>query len=173
MRKYIEKLHHMFLPEEALSLNIYRKIDDEKLSDTFHTPHEVYNLAYGYSPNNYSANGFLIALQYNTREHPIRSYGGLYADVNFRFNEEWIGSTKDAIQFQYDIRKYWSLSNRNPEHVFALWHWASYLLSGSLPYLEMPTTGSDNYKRSGRRLIRLVASKVLLMLILKPNTDFR
>jgi hypothetical protein len=134
----------------GISLNIYRNIDDEKSTDSTFTPHKVYSIEYGYDPDKYSANGLLVALQYNTREHPIRSYGGIYADVNLRFNQTWIGSTTNAIQFQYDIRKYWSLSDRNPEHVFAVWHWASYLLSGDLPYLEMPSTGSDNYKRSGR-----------------------
>ena len=61
-----------------------------------------------------------------------------------------MGSTKNAIQLQYDFRKYWSLSKRHPEHVLAIWHWASYKLDGSLPYLELPSTGSDTYARSGR-----------------------
>ncbi|HJS54244.1 MAG TPA: hypothetical protein VJ765_06860, partial [Chitinophagaceae bacterium] len=51
---------------------------------------------------------------------------------------------------QYDLRKYWSLNKKNPEHVIAIWHWASYKLSGSLPYLEMPSTASDVDGRSGR-----------------------
>lgn len=134
----------------GVSFNIYRNIKDEKQTADFNTPHQRYSLQNDYDPIEYSANGFLIALQYNTREHPTRSYGGIYADVNIRFNQRWMGSTKNAVQFQYDLRKYWSLSSRNPEHVLAVWHWASYKISGSLPYLEMPSTGSDNYKRSGR-----------------------
>lgn len=134
----------------GVSFNIYRNIKDEKQTDDFNTPHQRYSLENDFDPQKYSANGFLIALQYNNREHPTRSYGGIYADVSLRFNQTWMGSTKNAVQVQYDFRKYWSLSTKNPEHVFAIWHWASYKLSGTLPYLEMPSTGSDNYKRSGR-----------------------
>ena len=91
-----------------------------------------------------------MAVQYNTREHPIRSYGGIYADLGFQFNEEWLGSTKKAVQLQYDFRKYWSLSKKNPENVIAIWHWAMYKLSGDIPYLELPSTAADPYGRSGR-----------------------
>jgi hypothetical protein len=149
-----EKIYRKVAPHwfagGGITLNMYRNIEVGKQSDSFDTPHQKYSLSYGYNPEKYSANGLLLALQFNTREHPIRSYGGVYADVNIRFNQKWMGSTKQAVQFQYDLRKYFSLSKKSPEHVFALWHWASYLLSGSLPYLEMPTTGSDSYKRSGR-----------------------
>ena len=92
----------------------------------------------------------MLSLQYNTREHPIRSYGGIYADLNLRFNQTWLGSTKNAIQVFYDFRKYYSLSKKNPEHVLAFWHWASYQLDGLVPYLELPATGYDTYNRSGR-----------------------
>lgn len=134
----------------GISLDIRSKIADEKQSDSFNTPHQRYNQYYGFNPKKYSANGLLLALQYNTREHPVRAYGGIYADVSLRFNQRWMGSTKNAVQLQYDFRKYWPLSTRNPEHVLAFWHWASYLLGGKLPYLELPSTGSDTYARSGR-----------------------
>jgi outer membrane protein assembly factor BamA len=61
-----------------------------------------------------------------------------------------LGSSQNATQVNYDFRKYWSLSQKNPEHVFAIWHWASYLFNGALPYLEMPATAYDTYNRSGR-----------------------
>lgn len=67
----------------------------------------------------YSANGILLAFQFNNREHPIRSYGGIYFDINVRFNQKWMGSTRNSTQVIYDFRKYWSLSKRNPEHVLA------------------------------------------------------
>jgi outer membrane protein assembly factor BamA len=103
-----------------------------------------------FDSSKYSANGFFLSFQYNTREHPIRSYGGIYADFNLRFNQQWMGSTKSSIQLQYDLRKYFSLSKKNPEHVLALWHWASYALNGTVPYLELPATAYDTYGRSGR-----------------------
>jgi len=54
------------------------------------------------------------------------------------------------VQFTTDFRKYFSLSDINPETVFAVWNWGSYLASGVLPYLELPGTGRDGTFRSGR-----------------------
>ena len=134
----------------GVKFDIYRNIADEKQTSTFNTPHQRYSLSHGFDPGKYSANGLIFAVQYNTRDHPIRPYKGFYADLGFQFNKEWMGSTKNAVQLQYDVRKYWSLSKKNPEHVIAAWHLASYKLSGDLPYLEMPSTASDVDGRSGR-----------------------
>ena len=132
------------------SFNIRYKINDEKLESLGSTPHYRYSLRNDFSPTRYSANALLLAIQYNTREHPLRSYGGIYADINLFFSQRWLGSTKNALQVVYDIRKYASLSKKNPEQVLAFWHLGSYKLSGTLPYLALHGTGSDIYNRSGR-----------------------
>ena len=54
------------------------------------------------------------------------------------------------MQLTTDFRKYISLSDRDPETVLALWNWGSYLLSGDVPYLELPGTARDGTFRSGR-----------------------
>ncbi len=134
----------------GVSFELFSNIDDLKKTDTTSTPHHRYSLQNDFNPEKYNANGFLFALQYNTREHPNRSYGGIFADLSIQFNQTWLGSTKNAIRFMYDFRKYWSLSKRSPEHVLALWLWASYAIDGELPYLALPATASDTYGRSGR-----------------------
>jgi outer membrane protein assembly factor BamA len=134
----------------GITFNIRTKIDDEKLETLHSSPHQRYSLRNGFDTLKYSSNGLLFGLQYNTREHPLRSYGGAYAEVDFRFNPEWLGSSKNSIQFYYDFRKYIGLSKKNPEHVLAFWFTASFKLSGTIPYLELPATGADMYNRSGR-----------------------
>ena len=134
----------------GLSFDLYNKVNDVRLTDSTTTPHHRYSMKHDFNPKKYSANGIILAFQFNNREHPIRSYGGIYFDINLRFDQQWMGSTRNSVQVMYDFRKYWSLSKRNPEHVLAFWHWGSYLMSGELPYLEMPYTGSDTYNRSGR-----------------------
>ena len=134
----------------GISFDIRTNINDEQLKVLPSSPHKRYGLRNDFDSSKYSANGLLLALQYTTREHPLRSYGGIYADFSLRFNQKWLGSTKNAIQLIYDLRKYISLSKKNPEHVLAFWHWASYKLSGSVPYLELPATAYDTYGRSGR-----------------------
>jgi hypothetical protein len=148
--KGYRKIGRNFYAGGGVKIDIYKNIEDEKQTTNFNTPHQRYSLRHGFDPKEYSANGFILAIQYNTREHPIRSFGGIYADLGFQFNQKWMGSTKNAVQLQYDFRKYWSLSKKNPEHVIAIWHWAMYKLSGELPYLELPSTASDAYGRSGR-----------------------
>jgi hypothetical protein len=152
--RFYEKIYysvgHNLYAGAGMYFDIYRDIEEARLEDLSSTPHTRYSEAHDFSPTKYSATGLLVAFQFNNREHPIRSYGGNYFDLNLRFNQKWLGSTKNSVQLIYDFRKYISLSHRNPEHVLAFWHWASYLLSGELPYLELPYTGSDTYNRSGR-----------------------
>jgi hypothetical protein len=114
------------------------------------TPLSVYNNQHGFPQNHYSSDGFLFDAEYITRDNPNRAYKGIYADVGVRINQTWIGSTKNAVQVNSDFRKYFSLSATNPEEVLAFWNWGSYLVSGNLPYLELPGTAKDGTYRSGR-----------------------
>jgi outer membrane protein assembly factor BamA len=134
----------------GVTFNIRTKIDDEKLDTLSSTPHQRYSLRNGFDTIQYSSNGLVLGLEYNTRDHPLRSYSGAYAEIVLRFNPEWMGSTKKSVQFYYDLRKYIGLSKKNPEHVLAFWLTASFRLDGTIPYLELPATGSDMYNRSGR-----------------------
>jgi outer membrane protein assembly factor BamA len=134
----------------GVNFNIRYNIDDEKLDSLPSSPHYRYSLRNGFSPTKYSANSLLLAIAYKGREHPIRSYGGWYADLTLSLSQRWLGSTKNAFQIVYDIRKYFSLSKKNPEHVLAFWHMASHRLDGTVPYLALPATGYDLYNRLGR-----------------------
>jgi hypothetical protein len=114
------------------------------------TPMSVYNNQHGLPQNHYASDGFLFNVEYTTRDNPNRAYHGIYFDAGIRVNQTFIGSTKNAVQFTTDIRKYISLSEENPETVLALWNWGSYLASGVVPYLELPGTARDGTFRSGR-----------------------
>ena len=133
----------------GLSFEVRRDID---LKDTTNnaTPSSVYNNRHGFPTNHYAANGFLFNVEYITRDNPNRAYKGIFFDGGIRINQTWIGSTKNSVQLTTDIRKYISLSEERPETVLALWNWGSYLLSGNIPYLELPGTAKDVSFRSGR-----------------------
>jgi len=131
------------------SFDIRRKIEDTK-STTDLTPYNIYSDRHGFARDHYAANGLLFNLQYTTRDNQNRAYRGIYVDAGFRINQSWMGSSKNAVQFTTDFRKYFSLSETNPEHVVAFWNWGSYLISGNIPYLELPGTGKDPGFRSGR-----------------------
>jgi len=144
------KVGKNFYVGAGVSLNIRDNIHDQKLDSLKSTPHSRYSIRNEFDLKKYSANALLLGVEYNTREHPLRSYGGIYADLNLALNQKWLGSTKTALNIVYDIRKYVSLSNKNPEHVLAFWHLASYKINGSVPYLALQATGYDLYNRSGR-----------------------
>jgi hypothetical protein len=114
------------------------------------TPATIYNSRHGFPNDHYSANGFLFNLAYTTRDNPNRAYKGVFIDAGIRTNQRFIGSTKNAVQITTDVRKYISLSDSHPETVLAFWNWGSYLISGDIPYLELPGTARDGGFRSGR-----------------------
>ena len=93
---------------------------------------------------------FSFNVEYITRDNPNRAYRGIYFDAGIRVNQTWIGSSKNSAQLTSDFRKYFSLSTASPETVLALWNWGSYLLGGSIPFLELPGTARDGTFRSGR-----------------------
>jgi hypothetical protein len=133
----------------GLSFEIRRNINN---NDTMgnRTPSGVYNNRHDFPQDRYSANGFLFNIEYITRDNPNRAYRGIYFDAGVRINQTWIGSTKNSVQLTSDFRKYFSLSASSPETVFALWNWGSYLVGGSIPFLELPGTARDGTYRSGR-----------------------
>ncbi|MEP6613681.1 MAG: BamA/TamA family outer membrane protein [Mucilaginibacter sp.] len=147
-KAYKEVAKNLFLGA-GLSFEIRRKITVKDTTNNA-TPSSVYNNEHGFPQDHYSANGFLFNVQYTTRDNPNRAYSGIYFDAGFRVNQTWIGSTKNSVQVTTDFRKYISLSDSSPETVLAFWNWGSYLLSGSIPYLELPGTARDGTFRSGR-----------------------
>lgn len=147
--KVYKKVANNLFVGAGLSFEIRRQIENKDTSDNA-TPSSVYNNRHGFPQNRYSANGFLFNVEYITRDNPNRAYKGIFFDLGIRLNQTWIGSTKNSAQLTTDFRKYFSLSATSPETVFAVWNWGSYLLGGSIPYLEVPGTARDGTFRSGR-----------------------
>ena len=149
--KAYRNLGNNFYAGGGISIDWRNDIEDKNHdSSGAYTPHYQYSTDKGFNPDNYLVNGFIVNVQYNTREHPNRSFGGMYADLNIRYNTKILGSTKESGQLYTALRKYISLSAKDPEHVIAFWYWGSYILWGKIPYLELPATEYDTYNRSGR-----------------------
>jgi hypothetical protein len=145
---YKEVAKNLFLGA-GMSAEIRSDIDQKDTVNNA-TPMSVYDNKHGFPQDHYVSSGFLFNVEYTTRDNPNRAYKGIYFDGGIRINQTWIGSTKNAVQFTTDLRKYISLSDTYPEMVLALWNWGSYLASGNIPYLELPGTARDVSFRSGR-----------------------
>lgn len=149
--KVYKEVHKNLFLGLGVSFDIRRKIaNKDTISSHAITPFSIYNERHGFHQDNYLANGIFLNVQYTTRDNQNRAYSGIYVDGGFRVNQSWMGSSRNALQFTTDLRKYFSLSHRNPEHVVALWNWGSYLLAGNVPYFELPGTAKDPGSRSGR-----------------------
>ncbi|MDP4150082.1 MAG: BamA/TamA family outer membrane protein [Bacteroidota bacterium] len=133
----------------GMSFEIRTNIENGDSTKT-RAPSSVYNNRHGLPQDHYFADGLLFNIEYITRDNPNRPYKGIYFDVGLRANQTWLGSTKNSGQITTDLRKYFSLSAKSPEFVFAVWNWGSYLIGGVLPYLELPGTARDGTYRSGR-----------------------
>jgi len=146
--KIYKQIENHWFVGAGVSFDVRRNIEDRK-STTDLTPYYIYSDKHGFDRDHYSANALLFNVQYTSRDNQNRAYKGIYADAGVRMNQSWMGSSKNSMQITTDFRKYFSLSKRNPEHVLAFWNWGSYLVSGTLPYLELPGPGKDMGARSG------------------------
>lgn len=149
-RVYRKIIEHVYAGAGVI-FDKYSNIDNERKADPNVNTHNYrYSMNNNFQPSGYSANGLLFNIEYNSRDHINRPYTGLYADIVLRTNETWMGSEHKTTQLKTELRKYWSLSSTNPGHLLTFWYWGCYLLNGTLPYLELPGTGSDASNRIGR-----------------------
>lgn len=153
--KFTERLYRKLFEHVYAGAGVifdkYSNIDDErKTGANINTHNFRYSMIHDYPTSGYSDDGMLFNIEFNSRDQINRPYKGMYADIVLRVNQGWMGSEHNSVQIKTELRKYFSLSKANPEHVLAFWYWASYLVSGSIPYLELQGTGSDPANRIGR-----------------------
>jgi len=150
-QKAYRSLGNNFFAGGGISIDMRNDIGVTNPDSTYTTnPHDNYSTDKGFDTRKYFVNGLIANFQYNSKDHPNRPFKGTYAELYARYNTKLLGSSEESGQLYTEVRKYWSLSHENPEHVIAFWYWGSYLLWGKMPYLELPATEYDTYNRSGR-----------------------
>jgi hypothetical protein len=142
----------------GIYIDVHNKIEDQLLKlDTpnpYITSNYYYSQKYGFDPTHYSTNGLAINIIEDSRDNPINAYKGYYANLRFRVNEEFLGSTQNSTMLFYDLRTYIPLRKSKPGNVLALWTWGDFVTSGNVPYLALPAIGWDTYGRSGRGYVQ-------------------
>ncbi len=139
-------------------LDIHSKINDNLLDlDTTGgnqptiTSHYGYSVAEEFDPTGYTLSGVSLNLLYDTRDNAATPYKGRYALMTFRMNPEFLGSTKSSSSLWLEYRDYIKLSPKpQPSHMLAFWIYGNFTTSGTLPYLDLPALGWDQFGRSGR-----------------------
>ncbi len=102
---------------------------------------------YPHGTGSSSKNSSLVAnVLYDSRDSNVFATGGFYANLSYAFTPRWLGSDTMWQTAYLDLRGYLKV---HPRAVLALWSYA-WVNFGDVPYLELPSIGSDPDARSGR-----------------------
>jgi hypothetical protein len=88
-------------------------------------------------------------LFWDSRDSAVNASRGVYANLNYSYVPTFLGSTNEWQSLYLDLRAYVPFERRL---VVALWSYAWFAF-GEVPYLELPSIGSDPDARSGRGYI--------------------
>jgi outer membrane protein assembly factor BamA len=117
------------------------------------TPHYVYSELYDYNPKEYTLSGLSVNFVYDSRDNLMNPYKGYFANINYRFNPTFLGSSQNSSALWLEFRTYVGLSKKTPRHLIAFWAFGNFQISGDQPYLTMMAIGEDPKGRSGRAYV--------------------
>lgn len=149
-----KKIVENFYAGVGYHLDYYYAINDQKLRfDTtppMLTPHWYYSKKYNYDTSGYVLSGLSANLVYDSRDNQANPYKGIYANINYRYNFNFLGSDQDASELWLEFRTYIGLSKKNQRHLIGFWVFGDFNLTGNLPYMTLPNLGGDQRARAGR-----------------------
>ena len=108
--------------------------------------------AYGLSGNSFSS-GLTFNLLYDTRNRNIAQFPGTYLNVVYRVNPGFLGNLNSWQSVFVDLRKYFPLnlpSKPSQQNILTFWSFLWWNFNNKTPYLDLPSTGWDEYNRSAR-----------------------
>jgi hypothetical protein len=107
---------------------------------------------YGLSGNSLSS-GLTLNILYDTRNRNIYPIPGSFVNIVYRMNPGFLGNKNYWQSIFVDVRKYFPLNietKPNQQNILALWSFLWWNMTGGTPYLDLPSTGWDEYNRSAR-----------------------
>jgi outer membrane protein assembly factor BamA len=107
---------------------------------------------YGLYGNSLSS-GVTFNLLYDTRNRNIYPFPGTFLNIVYRQNPGFMGNTHPWQSIFVDLRKYLQLNssfNPNQQNTLAFWSFLWLNSNTGTPYLDLPSTGWDEYNRSAR-----------------------
>lgn len=98
------------------------------------------------------SSGLAVNLLYDTRNNPANPLPGYYANIIYRVNPKFMGSTENWQSLYFDFRKYISLTQvKDRQNILAFWSYYWTALNNNVPYFDLPSIGWDPVQqRSGR-----------------------
>ena len=95
------------------------------------------------------SSGISLNIQYDNRKNAVNPQNGIYANIQVRPKLTFLGSNKNWQSLLIDIRRYVKLPVSS-NNILAFWSYNVITLSGTPPYLDLPSIGWDNYSTTGR-----------------------
>jgi outer membrane protein assembly factor BamA len=95
------------------------------------------------------SSGISLNIQYDNRKNAVNPQNGIYANIQVRPKLTFLGSNKNWQSLLIDIRHYVKLPVSS-HNILAFWSYNVITLSGTPPYLDLPSIGWDNYSTTGR-----------------------
>lgn len=140
------------------SLDQYWDIDDTKLDpDSLEenpTFHYSYCQDHGFDTARYTVSGISLEFLMDSRNSTIRPTRGLFANIAFRPNFTWLGSSKNSWMLNTEFRAYKNVQKERPDHLVGFWYIGQFTQNGKVPYLGLPAIAWDMYNRTGRGYIQ-------------------
>jgi hypothetical protein len=100
-----------------------------------------------------TSSGITLNGVYDSRDNPINANKGFFTNFQLRNNFTFLGSNSNWQSIILDLRKYFAVP-RNSHNVLAFWSYNTIIAYGKPPYLDLPSTGWDNYNATGRGFIQ-------------------
>ena len=118
------------------------------------TSHYKYSTDHGFNPEKYTMSGLSLEVLLDSRDNSIRPTKGYLANIAFRPNFTFIGSSKNSLMLNTEFRTYLSFSRYRPDHLIGFWYLGQFCEKGTVPYLGLPALCWDMYNRAGRGYIQ-------------------
>lgn len=112
--------------------------------------HDAYNIARGISTDKYILSGITFNAIMENRDIAVSPFEKNFALLSYKVNPTFLGSDKSSSTLLLDYRHYFNLNERRKRHLIAVWGLGNFLVSGDLPYMNLPSIGWDMFGRSGR-----------------------
>ncbi len=134
-------------------LDIHSKVESfiqDEIDPNLAFSHDDYNLEKGFGLEKYTLSGITLNALMENRDIAVSPYEKNFALVSYKINPTFLGSDQSSSTLLLDYRHYFNMSETRKRHLIAVWGFGNFVVSGDVPYMNLPSIGWDMFGRTGR-----------------------
>jgi outer membrane protein assembly factor BamA len=134
-------------------LDIHSKIENYNDDAPDFNPiysHDAYNSRLGFDLDRYTLSGISFNGVMENRDKAVSPYEKNFAWIQYKINPTFLGSDQNSSLLMLDYRHYINLNEQRKRNLIALWGFGNFVVSGDVPYMNLPSITWDMFGRSGR-----------------------